>query len=633
MTPRVHRQIRLTGLANGAELRNGKLYGEDHLIVPVVALVGDAVVRPLNSKGAEFVPAEELRKSTHQWANRPVVPDHPDNGRASANDPATLEAMGFGSTFNPRFEDGRLKLEAWLNLKRAAALGGDAQKVVDRARAGEMIEVSVGAWVSVLEASGVSPTGKAYSYRWSDIDSDHLAMLPEGAEGACSVDMGCGAPRAARKDRSMTKKLRDKRARSAIEGVGSENLSAWLRDALQEVHSDAEYLWVETIYDDVVIYMVQPESGPNQLYQRAYTLDEEAESVTVGPDAIPVKRKVEYEEETMAAAARRHGNALLQRIMRAMGIRSAQEDEGMSDADLRGSLWDAIRAVEPGFDGIVEVFPDSGTVIYAAFPEQDLIFYRRSFTMADGGEVSLADDREEVEPVTRFEPVAAESQPTETKEPAAAENCGCPKEGRSIRAAHTSTAAEAEEESMTKKNLVGRLIDCERSPFTKESTEVLEAMSEEQLQALADSFQEPEEPEEEAEPKKAAPPTEPEPEKVAEPATPPEDVVQLRKEEYERMRAATACFEAQQKATKDALVAQLKGAQTTYTEARLQAKSVEELQELASLLKLDEPRRDYSGQGLPIAAASAGDDPDGFNAGPPDTYKLRAAEAKRKEAN
>lgn len=504
MTPRVHRQIRLTGLANGAELTMRTLYGEDHLVVPVVALVGDAVVRPLNSKGAEFVPAEELRKSTHQWAGRPVVPDHPDNGRASANDPATLEAMGFGSTFNPRFEDGRLKLEAWLNLKRAAALGGDAQKVVDRARAGEMIEVSVGAWVAVLESPGVSPSGQSYQYRWSEIDSDHLAMLPEGAEGACNAEMGCGAPRAAR-----------------------------------------------------------------------------------AKEHKPMNR------------------GLLTRLFETLGLRSAQDDEGLSDADLRGSLWDALRAVEPGFDGIVEVFPDSGTVIYAAFPEHDLIFYRRSFSMAGDGEVSLADDREEVEPVTRFEPVAAEAEPTETKEPSAAEDCGCEKNGRSIRAAETSTAAEAGKDGhMTKKELVERLIAAERSPFTKDDTKALEAMSEERLQALEETFQEPEEPEEEAEPQKAAPLTEPEPQKVAPPATPPEDVVQLRKSEYERMRAATEAHEAEQKARKDGLVAQLKGAQTTYTEAELKTRGVDDLQKLASLLKLDEPRRDYSGQGMPITSAS-----------------------------
>lgn len=527
---RVHRQIRLTGMANGAELRNGRLYGEDHLIVPVVALVGDAVVRPLNSKGAEFVPAEELQKSTHQWANRPVVPDHPHEGRASANDPTVLEAMGFGSTFNPRFEDGKLKLEAWLNLKRAAALGGDAQKVVDRAKAGEMIEVSVGAWVSVLEAPGVSPSGKSYQFRWSQIDSDHLAMLPEGVEGACSVEMGCGAPRAARR---------------------------------------------------------QKENGMNR--------------------------------------------GLLTRLFETLGLRTAQ-DEGMSDADLRGALWDALRAVEPGFDGIVEVFPESGTVIYAAFPESDLIFYRRGFTSGDDGEVSLADDREEVEPVTRFEPVAAEAEPTESKETTAAEDCGCEKTERAIRAARDDddTAAKAEGEPMAKvKELVGRLVDHEKSPYTEADGTVLSAFPEDRLvQLLAEFDEEVEDPEAET-----ATEPEPKPEPQAEPEK-PADTVQLKKDVYDRLLATAEAHEAEQQAKRDRLVASLKDAQDTYTEADLKGMSVERLQETAALLKLDspEPARDYSGRGLPVAA-SAGDDLDGFNPEPPDTYGLRAAQAKRKEAN
>lgn len=537
MTPRVHRQIRLTGLANGAELTMRTLYGEDHLVVPVVALVGDAVVRPLNSKGAEFVPSEELRKSTHQWANRPVVPDHPDNGRASANDPAILEAMAFGSTFNPRFEDGRLKLEAWLNLKRAAALGGDPQRVVDRARAGEMIEVSVGAWVAVLETAGVSPTGTAYQYRWSDIDSDHLAMLPEGAEGACSVDMGCGAPRA---------------ARAKENGTMSETTKRTLRERLRSLF---------------------------------------------GGEALDFLR-----------------------------FRGAAD--GMSDGELRGKLDRELFATEPGYLGIDAVYPDENLVVYAVAPDEEVVLYERAYSMGEDGEVGLAEERREVEFVGRYEPVTAEAQPAETKEPAAAGDCGCPKEGRSIRAAQTSTAAEAEGERMTKKELVERLIAAERSPFDESDREHLASKSDVQLATLDAQFgpdAKAEKPEDEAEPQKAAPPTEPEPQKVAAPNPHAEEIAQLR-QEIDKLRPSALAFEAAQKSRKDALVARLKGAQTTYTEARLQAKGVDELQEIASLLKLDEPRPDYSGQGMPITSASAGNDLAAFQA--PDTYGLQAAKTK-----
>jgi hypothetical protein len=100
----------------------------------------------------------------------------------------------FGFMSNTRFEDGRLKTDAWFDLLRADEVGPEAQDVVRRALAGELIDVSVGAFVAAEERRGVHD-GKSYQYVWNSITPDHLAFLPTGMPGACSVEMGCGAPR------------------------------------------------------------------------------------------------------------------------------------------------------------------------------------------------------------------------------------------------------------------------------------------------------------------------------------------------------------------------------------------------------------------------------------------------------
>lgn len=199
------RYLHLRGLANTAELRTATYMGDDYIIVPVVALVGNSVVWPMGAEGPEFVPAEELSLYPDSWNNRPCLPDHPENGTSSANIPSILEAMAFGQTFFTKFEDNSLKTEAWLSLSRAEKLGGDPQNVIDRCLAGEMVEVSVGAWITSELRKG-EYEGKKYISVWTDILPDHLALLPEGVEGACSIEMGCGAPRAAKSNVKSAKK-------------------------------------------------------------------------------------------------------------------------------------------------------------------------------------------------------------------------------------------------------------------------------------------------------------------------------------------------------------------------------------------------------------------------------------------
>lgn len=178
-----------------AEIRQVVYSGRQHVVVPVCALTGDQVIHSMNAEKPEFVPADLLAQAPTGWNNRPVVPLHPDDG--TANTPEVLEAMCFGTIFNSSYDpiSKKLKMEAWLDPQRADAVGALAQDVIARCNRGEMVEVSIGAIVGVQGNIEGEANGKPYSGVWVMLVPDHLAMLPAGVKGACSIEMGCGGPR------------------------------------------------------------------------------------------------------------------------------------------------------------------------------------------------------------------------------------------------------------------------------------------------------------------------------------------------------------------------------------------------------------------------------------------------------
>ena len=155
-------------------------------MVPVVCLIGDNMIHAVNAPKPEWVPASVL--SSQGWDGRPLVLGHPakDGRQVSANDPRIMEQHAFGFMAATHLKGKRLGTEAWMDVARLEAMG--QQKMLEKARKGEPIEVSVGAFVQTRDADGRT--------EWATMAPDHLAFLPDGV-GACSVEMGCGANRAA----------------------------------------------------------------------------------------------------------------------------------------------------------------------------------------------------------------------------------------------------------------------------------------------------------------------------------------------------------------------------------------------------------------------------------------------------
>lgn len=183
-----------------AEIAAAELEGVQYVVAPVVMMVGNAVIRSMGSSGPEFVPLAELEYALQGWNYRPVMMNHPvneDGSPALACNAAVLERYRFGYVFNAAVRNGKLVAEMWLDPVRAAAVGPEAVDFITRVSAGEVADVSVGCLISVEKRNGVAPSGEKYETVWHDLTPDHLAALPVGTPGACSVELGCGAPRAA----------------------------------------------------------------------------------------------------------------------------------------------------------------------------------------------------------------------------------------------------------------------------------------------------------------------------------------------------------------------------------------------------------------------------------------------------
>jgi hypothetical protein len=342
MTPQI-RHLHLVG-ATG-EIRTAKYDGRDHLVVPVVAMV-EGVVWASNSEVPEFVPAEELAETPQQWNGRGCFAGHPrdNNTQVTANTPRTLE-NSFGTVFDTSSSERilktrRLEMRAYLDPAKALALGPKEINVVERLRAGERVEVSVGCYVEAEDKDGEF-NGLTYHGIWHNIVSDHLAFLGEDEQGACSDTAGCGAPRAAIRHCISAAGIerRDTMAGPATptgpkpsqptgpkpspaptpppRKASAKELTAWLALRAAESMSDADvrraidkalravepgYMGIDAVYPDdgYAIYYVMPEEEWT-MKRRSYTL---ADGVaTLKDDAVAVEPTTTYEPVKAAASA------------------------------------------------------------------------------------------------------------------------------------------------------------------------------------------------------------------------------------------------------------------------------------------------------------------------------------------
>lgn len=277
--------------------RTATLCGRKYVVVPVVALV-EGVLHAANADTPELVLAEEFSRLPETWNDRAVVWDHPskDGERVSANSTEMVEQMHVGRVYNAHVVDRELRMEAWLEVERAESLP-EAERILERVKDGETLDVSVGVYVNVQQAQGIR-NGHRYSGVWRNIQTDHLAILPEGRPGACSVEMGCGAQRSASSEGKMKKTFKELQAAHegalALRGGESESDSdvrRLLHDAL--FSSEPAFLGVTDVFpgDKKVVYATAPD-GALLYYRRSFEATEG--EVELGSDVEEVRMETSY---------------------------------------------------------------------------------------------------------------------------------------------------------------------------------------------------------------------------------------------------------------------------------------------------------------------------------------------------
>lgn len=146
----------------------------------------------------ELLAAERLRETVDMWAGTPLTYIHPENAQRTANSPDSYTGEVIGEAHHPEIVNGtKLRVEGWVDVEKANAIGGLAAEVVAKLRSNAELSVSAGyATIGDTRVNGTFE-GTPYDIEQGTIIPDHIAVFPSDAFRArCSPEDGCAAPRA-----------------------------------------------------------------------------------------------------------------------------------------------------------------------------------------------------------------------------------------------------------------------------------------------------------------------------------------------------------------------------------------------------------------------------------------------------
>lgn len=301
--------------------------GEAYVIVPVVMMVEGV---HSGSRGPLFHSAEVISRDVHLWNDIPVMVHHPqdEEGRFISAAQASQKDKAVGMLRNPRWEDGKLKANAWLNVQKLIAASPEA---IAHIRSGRPLEVSIGVFSQEIEATG-EWNGEVYSGITLSYHPDHLALLP-GEQGACSWADGCGV----RVNQCLTnneetmgekeKKVAEENPTAAsekistnveggglldqmldlnrthfyrVELIANETGYAEVMDKLRQkvdgMDNDQRVYFLVEVFEDSFIYRSTPREArgqPERMYKQEYSIGENQQIEFVG-EPVEVRREVEY---------------------------------------------------------------------------------------------------------------------------------------------------------------------------------------------------------------------------------------------------------------------------------------------------------------------------------------------------
>lgn len=280
-------------------VRNDTMENRDYLVVPMIMLT-EGVHN--GSQGPILYTAEELSKFPGVWNHKPVVVYHPqkEGQPISACDPAVLTAHKIGVIMNTKFEDGKLKAEAWLDIERVNAVDN---RILEAINNNETLELSTGLVTDTLDVPG-EWNGETYTSIAVNFKPDHLAVLPDMV-GACSIADGAGFLRLNteegqliinmsklnKEQQRFLKELKPKSLFELSQAIQNEISFDDTRQLLYSKLSESipnEDTWIIDVFDEYFIY------------ERNGTFKKQSYSITDGKVsfddiAVDVEKKVSYE--------------------------------------------------------------------------------------------------------------------------------------------------------------------------------------------------------------------------------------------------------------------------------------------------------------------------------------------------
>jgi ferredoxin len=173
--------------------------GREYLKFPMIPMREMVLNYPEDGQ-KEYLSAETIRESEDRWNGVALLTEHPNShGNSSqVNTSSTFTNNEIGKLFNPETlgNGEKLKGEAWIDVEKAEAIGGTAERVVADLRVNNEVEVSAGYGLGETGTGGRF-NGTQYDLEQQELYPDHIAIFPKDEFTArCSPEDGCAAPRA-----------------------------------------------------------------------------------------------------------------------------------------------------------------------------------------------------------------------------------------------------------------------------------------------------------------------------------------------------------------------------------------------------------------------------------------------------
>lgn len=268
--------------------------GVDYAIYPSVLLV-EGVHHGMIGAPTMY-PNEVLSASAPMWNNIPVTINHPQDqtgAYVSANSPAILQAWAVGKLLNGRFEDGKLKADVMIDIKKANAKDSTLIGNLDK---GAEMELSTGLFGEEVVENGMW-NNETYASKLTSIQPDHLALLPNST-GACSWADGCGI-RANENQGPAVNQSKEDYQKVKVLVVSHDGIRKQLYTYLEGMdqrrtidRGPFKYHYLSETFSNYFVYEEESEEG-SKLFRQSYTVNAD-DQIVVSDDKTQVQKKVEY---------------------------------------------------------------------------------------------------------------------------------------------------------------------------------------------------------------------------------------------------------------------------------------------------------------------------------------------------